>query len=203
MAPFLWARRCHCFCCMILLTTRVCAGAFVMFKFIKLMVLLLVFVSVGYYMTQAQGGQNKVGVTDNKCSPKGNVTKNICYKRKVNGGILLLTAKEVVTRSKEELVLSGIKASYNKDGKNITIECEQCHLQTAQKKAYLQRNVRIKSDDTTCCTESAVVDFAENAIFGNSKITGVNARGSFVSTGFSIDKEGVIKLKEVNVKGKK
>ena len=154
-------------------------------------------------MTQAQGEQNKVDVGGNKTETNGNITKNICYKRKVNGGVLFLTAKEVVTRSKEELVLSGIKANFKKNDKNITIECEQCNLQTAQKKAYLSRNVRIKSDDTTCCTERAVVDFAENAIFGDSKITGVNARGSFASNGFSIDKEGVIKLKEVKVKGKK
>ncbi len=106
-------------------------------------------------------------------------------------------------RTKEKLVLSEIKASFTKDKKDITIKCGSCVLDLKERKAHLSENVIIKSVNMTCCTASAWVDFMAQTITGKDKVTGTGARGSFISDGFSVDKEGIIKLKKVTVKGKK
>lgn len=156
---------------------------------------------VGYYVALADNPKEQKTINSN--DEDNNVTKKIAYKRKFNGGILLLTADEVVLRTKEKLVLSKIKASFTKDKKDITIECSSCALDLKERKAHLSENVIIKSMDMTCCTASALVDFMAQTITGKAKVTGTGARGSFISDGFSVDKEGIIKLKKVTVKGKK
>ncbi len=171
-----------------------------MFKFIRLSITTIFFTLAGYYFVQAEDGKK---VTKGMKSEKRNIVKKVSYKRKFNGGILLLTANEVIQKTKENLLLSEIRASFDKKGKNVTIESGKCDLRMNEKKAYLRSNVIIKSADATCCTESAVVDFSAHTIYGNSKVTGMNARGSFISNGFSIDKDGVIELKSVEIKGKK
>lgn len=173
------------------------------FKLVKLLLLAVITAFVGYYVALANNQkEQKTEITDSG-SEDNNVTKKIAYKRRFNGGVLLLTAEAVILRTDEKLVLSEIKASFNKNEKNITIECGRCNFDLKGKKAYLQENVIIKSMDITCCTGSALVDFTEQTITGKAKVTGTGARGSFISDGFSIDKEGVVKLKKVTVKGKK
>ncbi len=177
---------------------------FLMFlKLVKLLFLAITTISVGYYVALADSKKEQKAGAATSNSEKQNVTKKVAYKRRFNGGILLLTAEEIVLRTKEKLVLSEIKASFRKGNKDTTIECNVCNLDLKEKKAYLQDNVIIKSMDMTCCTEDALVDFMAQTITGKAKVTGTGARGSFISNGFSVDKEGVIKLKNLTVKGKK
>ena len=131
---------------------------------------------------------------------KRNITKNICYTKQFNGGKLTLTAAEVSLKSKDKLVLSNISANFSKNGRSILIESGECDLNLKNQKAYLRKNVLIKSPDATCNTNSAVVDFVSDSIYGNSKITGTRAGDSFTSDGFIIDKNGVIKLKHATIK---
>ena len=174
-----------------------------MLKFVRLSFLFSIVAIVGYYVAQAQEESEKKASVSQERAKKKNTSKNVCYKRRFNGGALLFTSKEVILQTKEDIFLSGIRASFTKNGKTVSIESGKCNIKTKSKKAYLQCNVIVKSAETTCCTESAVVDFSEQKIFGTSKVTGMNARGSFVSNGFSIDKDGIIKLKNVEIKGKK
>ena len=174
---------------------------FMFFRLVKLLFLAIATTFVGYYVALADNEKaQNAGASD---SEKKNVTKKVAYKRRFNGGILLLTAEEIVLQTKEKLVLSDIKASFSKGSRDTTIECNTCNLDLKDKKAYLHGNVIIKSMDVTCCTEGAVVDFMAQTITGSAKVTGTGARGSFISNGFSVDKEGVIKLKNIAVKGKK
>lgn len=173
------------------------------FKLVKLLFIAIITTSIGYYVALADGKNEQKSEETTSESSKQNVTKKVAYKRRFNGGILLLTAEEIMLRTKEKLVLSEIKASFSKGNKNITIECNTCNLDLKEKKAYLKDNVRINAMNMTCCTEKALVDFKAQTITGNTKVTGTGARGSFVSNGFSVDKEGVIKLKNITVKGKK
>lgn len=173
------------------------------FKMIRLLFLAITTISIGYYVALADSKKEQKSEATTYTSEKQNVTKRVAYKRKFNGGILLLTAEEIVLSTKEKLVLSEIKANFSKGNKNITVECNTCNLDLKEKKAYLHDNVIIKSMDMTCCTEGALVDFIAQTITGNEKVTGTGARGSFISNGFSVDKEGVIKLKNITVKGKK
>lgn len=174
-----------------------------MLKLVRLTFFLSVVAIIGYYVAEAQDESEKKASVSATKSRKKNISKNVCYKRRFNGGMLLFTSKEVTMQTKEDIFLSGIKASFTKNGKTVSIESGKCDLKPKLKKAYLQSNVIVKSADTTCCTESAVVDFSASMIFGKSKVTGMNARGSFVSDGFSVDKDGIINLKNVEIKGKK
>ena len=110
---------------------------------------------------------------------------------------------EVVERTKEHIFLYGIKAKYEKNGKVVSLESNKCIISINGKKALLQQNVMIQSADVSCCTSNALVDFSAHTITGKDKVTGTSARGSFISDGFYIDKEGIIKLKKVELKIKK
>ena len=172
-------------------------------KLVKVLFLAMATMSVGYYVALADSEKGQKAGTAASSPEKKNITKKVAYKRKFNGGILLLTAEEIILQTKEKLVLSEIKANFTKGKKDIAIECNECNLDLKEKKAYLQGNVIINSMDMTCCTEGAVVDFVAQTITGSAKVTGTGARGSFIANGFSVDKEGLIKLKNIAVKGKK
>ena len=167
-------------------------------RIVKSFVLAVITTIVGYTIAQSNTSQNK-----SVAKKIENKTKDVSYKRRFNGGILTLKADEVVERTKEHIFLYGIKAKYEKNGKVVSLESNKCIISINGKKALLQQNVMIQSADVSCCTSNALVDFSAHTITGKDKVTGTSARGSFISDGFYIDKEGIIKLKKVELKIKK
>ena len=155
---------------------------------------------IGYYIVHTQDPSKpaSLGRLVNK-----NVTKNIKYKKQLGTGVLTLTASEVKLKSKEKILLLGIEADFVKSDKKITIECGECELNIKVQKAYLKKNVSIKSPGMICRTNEAIVDLKNNSIYGNSKITGKRGGDSFTASGFAIDRNGVIKLKKAVIKRKK
>jgi hypothetical protein len=118
----------------------------------------------------------------------------ITFRKKINGNLLTIHAEKAEWRTADTVLLKNVHAGFKKDNGEMLMECEICIFNTTEKKAYLTKNVRLKSADVNCCTESVVIDFAKNSITGNSQIRGTKTGLQFVSSGFHIQPDGNIIL---------
>ena len=129
-----------------------------------------------------------------------NATKQIKYSKQFRGGTLTLTAASSKLLPQDRVLLTGMKAFFSKDGRNLTIECGECCLDSSEQKAHLSKRVCIKSSDALCNTERAVIDFCSNSISGDARMSGRRAGVDFVSDGFFMDERGMIKLVRASMK---
>lgn len=167
------------------------------FKLVKLVFLMLMTAVVGYFIVSKNSDAPHTNI--NSLLEK-NSTQNIVYTKKLNGGLLTLSAAEVSVRSKDEISLLKVKAKFEKDKETTTIEGGKCIINFVKKDANLTDNVMIKSSDITCTTESATIDLVKNSIYGDSKITGTKGGYKITSDGFFIDQQGSIKLKHAKIR---
>ena len=168
------------------------------FKFVKFIFLLSITGTIGYYVVHSQ--ENSKSDEVKSSITKENSTDKIKYTKEFKGGILNLTATKADLKSQNNIHMKEMKAVFNKNGKTIVIESCECYLKMKEQKAYLKKNVHIKSADTACDTEYAVIDFPTNSISGDSKMVGTRSGTNFVSNGFFMDENGIIKLKRATIK---
>lgn len=171
---------------------------FVLFKFVKLILSFSVVFVIGYCVVQNNSTpiveQIKHSVIET------NATKQIKYSKQFRGGTLDLRAASAKLLPQDKVLLTGMKAFFCKDGRVLTINCGECCLNSNEQKAYLSKCVCIKSPDTICNTDRAVIDFPNNSISGDSKMSGRRAGVDFVSDGFFMDERGMIKLVRASMK---
>lgn len=168
------------------------------FKLVKFIFLLSITGLIGYYITCSHED-----LKHNKISSyitKENSTKKIKYTKQFKGGVLDLTATKADLKSQDNIYMEGMKAIFNKNGKSVIIESSECDFKMKEQKAYLKKNVYITSAETKCKTEYAVIDFPTNSISGDSKMTGTRSGTNFISEGFFMDENGIIKLKRATIK---
>jgi hypothetical protein len=128
-----------------------------------------------------------------------NSAKKIKYKKRLNGGMLTLMAKSADVSVEGSILLTDVIATFEKNKKTITIRCENCNLKPKKQRAYLKKNVCIKTGNAICYTDAATVNFVENSIFGKSKMHGIQSGTKFVSNGFLMKEDGNIKLNKAKI----
>ncbi len=166
-------------------------------KLVKLFFLTIITSLVGYYVVRTQPSHNPEVSKDLKSH---DATRNIKYQKRLGEGLLILEAAEVKIKSTKKILLSGIHATHKRNNKKVTIESRECEINIDLQKAFLRKSVIMRSSDITCKTSEATVDFRNNAIFGNSPITGRKSGSSFSASGFAINRDGIIKLKKATFK---
>lgn len=115
-----------------------------------------------------------------------------------------LQADAISILSEDNITLHNISAVYTIKTKTITIKAKNCKFLSKLKKVYLSQNVEIISNEAKMQTEHAVIDILKQNMTGNSFVHCSNNDMSFTCTGFLIQKNGKISLKNVKVSaGKK
>ena len=168
------------------------------FKLIRFVLFSLLILAFGYYIVQNQN-------TDKTSKPATlnyelNSSDSIKYIKKFKGGILTLSAQKSKLLNPNHIILDNMTAVFQKDGKEVVISGKICNLKMNEKKAYINNNVIIKTLNTTCNTNIAIVDFLNNTLYGNSKIDGIRSGTNFTANGFSLNENGMIKLKHAVIK---
>ncbi len=168
------------------------------FKLIRIVLFSLLISTFGYYIVQNQNTDKNLQQT--KLYHDLNSSNSIKYVKKFKGGILTLSAQKSKLITPNHILLDNMIAVFKKDGKEVIISGKVCNLKMNEKKAYINNNVTIKTLNTTCNTNFAIVDFLNNALYSNSKINGRRSGSNFVADGFSLNENGIVKLKHAVIK---
>lgn len=168
------------------------------FKLIRIVLFSLLILTSSYYVLQNQNVNNQ---SENaKLTHELNSSNRIKYVKKFKGGILTLSAKKSKLINPNHILLNNMTAVFQKDGKEVVISGKSCNLKMNEKKAYINDTVVIKTLNTICNTNFAIVDFLNNSLYSNSKVNGVRSGSNFIANGFSINENGVVKLKQAIIK---
>lgn len=168
------------------------------FKLIRIVLSLLLILTTSYYIVQTQNSAKSP--ENSNLTQELNSSKCIKYVKNFKGGILTLSAQKSKLISPNHILLNNMTAVFKKDGKEVVISGKSCNLKMNEKKAYINNNVIIKTLNTTCNTNFAIVDFLNNSLYSNSKINGIRSGTNFIANGFSLNENGVVKLKHAVIK---
>jgi hypothetical protein len=156
----------------------------------------MVVCGITYFVVQENKPESVVSMVRKRFSSGGHCVQ---YNKKLNGGILTVTADNADLQPKGLILLKNVEATFTKGKKSYVIGSRICSLKVTEKKAYLRENVRIVSGDTVCLAKSAVIDLAAKSIVGNSEIRGSKGKTKFTASGFSMDEHWKIKLKRIRL----
>ncbi|MDR1609398.1 MAG: hypothetical protein LBR78_00895 [Holosporales bacterium] len=156
----------------------------------KFVILLLIGGIVALYVIHTKDANDEI-TSIGELSTSGDA---ITFRRKINGNLLTIHARRAEVCTADTVRLRNVQASFEKANGEMIMECEECTFNIKEKKAYLTKNVQLKSADIRCCTESVVVNFVKNSITGNSQIRGTKTGMQFVSSGFHVRPDGNIIL---------
>lgn len=166
------------------------------FKLIKSLIFLTLIGGVSFYVA-SNTNDHKDKVTQKQNLE--NSAKLIKYTIKFRNGILNLEAEKASIEDFSNISLKNMIANFSKDCKNIKIVAGKCDLKTKLKKAYLSEKLNVTSDEMNLITESAIIDWENGTISGNSKISGVKNSVKFTADGFSVKEDGKILLKHAKI----
>lgn len=167
------------------------------FKLIKSLIFLTLIGGVSFYIA-SNNNDHKDKVTSRQNLE--NSAKLIKYTIKFRNGILNLEAEKASIEDFSNISLKNMIANFSKDCKNIKIVAGKCNLKTKLKKAYLSEKLNVTSDnEMNLVTESAIIDWENGTISGNSKISGVKNNVKFTADGFSVKEDGKILLKHAKI----
>lgn len=169
------------------------------FRLIRLVLFPSLILFAGYYIIQKHNiPQTSSPLTLNHSLNSSSAVK---YVKKFKGGFLTLTAQKSKLISPDHILLNGMAAVFEKDGKTVTIRGDVCNLKMDEKKAYIKDKVVIETLNTTCDTSTAVIDFLNDSLYGNSEVEGKRSGTNFVASGFSLNENGIINLTRAIIKG--
>jgi hypothetical protein len=126
--------------------------------------------------------------------------KSISFTKALGSGFLTITAANAEQPKQNSITLSNVHASFKKGKKLVVVDCQHCEFKPESRKAFLKGKVNIKSGDTTCSTNSAVVNFANNSVSSDSGVSGRKAGTKFTANGFFVDDQGKIVLRKAKIK---
>jgi hypothetical protein len=153
---------------------------------------------VTFYVIKVQNtGDDVTGIKE--LSTNG---QSITFRRSVNGQLVIVKADRARLGTGGTVRLENVRATLKKRDGEMFMNCDVCIFDKKRKKAYLSKNVIIKSTDFCCNTESVVVDFVSNSITGNSKLHGTKTGMRFTSSGFCIRPDGRITMNRMKIKGR-
>lgn len=168
------------------------------FKLIRFVLFSLLILVSSYYITHNQNINSPLKTA--QLNQKLNSSENIKYVKKFKGGILTLSAQKSKLVNTNYIKLYNMTAVFKKDGREVEISGQNCDLKLDEKKAYINKNVIVKTLNTICNTNFAIVDFLNNALYSDSPINGVRSGTNFIANGFSLNENGVVKLKHAIIK---
>jgi hypothetical protein len=141
----------------------------------------------------------KLNTSDSILPHFRNNASKVKYSFKLKDGNLKLQADTISILSKDNIILHNISAVYTVKTKTITIRATNCRFLPNPKKVCLSQKVEIISDGAKIQTERAIIDILKQNITCNSLVHYSNNNISFTCTGFLIQKNGEILLKNAKV----
>jgi hypothetical protein len=126
--------------------------------------------------------------------------ESIAFRKKLKNGTLTLSAKSAKLNEKDgSILLKNVRSVFYSKQKDISVSCSYCTFRVKERKAYLTRDVCLKSSETVCYTKSAVVNLVDNSISSNSTIRGLRNGVKFLASGFHLNESGKITLKRAKI----